>query len=78
MIWGVLGCDSKSPLIFLTKGEAMSICSDVYLKQVLEGVGRRVYIHRRWVKVYKGKARYLSLRRGLGDLTGRLLLLTSI
>jgi hypothetical protein len=39
MVWGAIGWDWKSPLIFLEKEEGKKgICSKAYLKQVLDGV----------------------------------------
>ena len=88
VVWGALGWNFKSPLVFLTKEEGMrGICSAAYLRQVLEEVvfpyyasldedqkGEFIFIED-GSKVHKGKAQLLSLRRELEGLTGLLPLL---
>jgi hypothetical protein len=80
IVWGALGWDFKSSLIFLTKEEGRhSICSTVYVKQVLEKVGfpyynlldedkkeEFIFIGDR-SKVYKGKARLPKLEKGIRE-----------
>jgi transposase len=78
MVWGALGWDFKSPLVFLTKEEGRrGICSTAYLKQVLEEVvfpyynqldeneqEEFIFIEDR-SKVHKGKARLPKLEKGI-------------
>ncbi|PVH67976.1 hypothetical protein DL98DRAFT_442307 [Cadophora sp. DSE1049] len=78
MIWGAIGWDWKSPLVFLTKKEGRKgICSTAYTDQVLEGVigpfwdsltseqrAEMIYMED-GAKVHKGKARLWRLQKGL-------------
>ena len=78
IVWGALGWDYKSPLVFLTREEGKcGICSTMYLNQVLEVVvfpyynqlkGAKksdfIFIEDR-AKVHKGKARLLKLEKGI-------------
>jgi hypothetical protein len=66
MIWGAIGWDYKSPLVFLEKLPGRKgVCSKVYLEQVLEPIVfplmdslRPEYIFiEDGSKVYKGRAR---------------------
>jgi transposase len=79
MIWGAVGWDWKSPLVFLEKGEGRKgVCSQVYLEQVLEGVIFPYYdslskkrkeefiFMEDGSKVHKGKARLPKLNKGIG------------
>ena len=63
MVWGAIGWDYKSPLIFLTRMEGKrGICSTAYLEQVLESVvflyydslrgaeKRDFYLYKGWCK----------------------------
>jgi len=74
MIWGALGWDYKSPLIFMEKLPGQKgICSRAYLEQVLEPVvfplfetlgSDYIYIED-GSKVHKGKARLPRLEHGV-------------
>ena len=72
MVWGAIGWDWKSPLVFLVKEEGKrGICSTAYLNQVLEAVVFPFYdsltsaqkeefiFMEDGAKVHKGKARLL-------------------
>ena len=78
MVWGALGWDYKSPLVFLTREEGKrGICSTTYLNQVLEAVVSQYYDQLKGAKksdfifmedgakVHKGKARLLKLEKGI-------------
>ena len=78
MVWGAIGWDYKSPLIFLTRIEGKrGICSTAHLEQVLEsvvfpyydllrGAEKRDFIFMEdGAKVHKGKARLPKLEKGL-------------
>jgi transposase len=78
MVWGCIGWDFKSPLIFLEREEGRKgICSTAYLKQILEP-----YVFELWdslteeerldhifmedgAKVHKGVARLARLEKGI-------------
>ena len=66
MIWGAIGWDYKSELVFIKKlPEHKGVCSKAYLQQVLEPVifllfnqlGPEYIFIKDKSKVYKGKAR---------------------
>jgi hypothetical protein len=77
MIWGAMGWDWKSPLVFLTKLPGRrGICSQAYLEQVLEAIifpywetlgnEKHKYIFiEDGVKVHKGKACLPRLNTGI-------------
>jgi len=74
MIWGGLGWDWKSPLVFLEKlPERRGICSKAYLDQVLTPVVFPLFdtLNESWIlmedgsKVHKGKARLPRLEHGV-------------
>jgi DDE superfamily endonuclease len=78
MIWGAIGWDYKSPLVFLEKEESRKgICSTAYLKQVLESVifpyydalsddSKEQFIFTEdGAKIHKGKARLPQLNKGI-------------
>lgn len=78
MVWGAIGWDWKSPLVFLVKEEGKKgICSTAYLNQVLEAVDFPFYdsltsmqkeefiFMEDGAKVHKGKAGLPSLNRGI-------------
>jgi transposase len=74
MIWGAIGWDWKSPLIFLEKlPERKGVCSKAYLQQVLEPVvfplfaelGDDYLFMEDGSKVHKGRARLPKLERGI-------------
>jgi hypothetical protein len=77
MIWGGLGWDWKSPLVFLEKlPERKGICSKAYLEQVLEPVVFPLFdtLDESWIfmedgsKVHQGKARLPRLEHGVRGL----------
>jgi hypothetical protein len=74
MIWGALGWDYKSPLVFLEKLPHMKgICSKAYLQQVLEPVvfplfdtlGPSYIFMEDGAKVHKGSARLPRLQHNI-------------
>jgi hypothetical protein len=78
MIWGALGWDWKSPLVFLTKEAGKKgICSTAYTNQVLDGVigplydslteaQKKEFIYMEdGAKVHQGKARLWRLQKGI-------------
>ena len=78
MVWGGLGWDYKTPLVFLIREEGKrGIYSTIYLNQVLEavvfpyynslkGAKKRDFIFMEdRAKVHKGKARLLKLEKGI-------------
>ena len=74
MIWGAIGWDYKSPLVFLEKLPGRKgICSKAYLEQVLEPVvfplfdslGPEYIFVEDGAKVHKGKARLPWLEHGI-------------
>jgi hypothetical protein len=78
MVWGAIGWDWKSPLIFLTKEEGKKgICSTAYTNQILEGVISLYYdsltprqqkefiFIEDGAKVHQGKARLWRLNKGV-------------
>jgi transposase len=78
MVWGAIGWDWKSPLIFMEKKPGRKgICSQAYLEQCLETVifpwydaldenqkAEVIFIEDR-AKVHKGKARLPRLNKGI-------------
>jgi hypothetical protein len=89
MVWGAIGWDWKSPLVFLVKEPGRKgICSAAYLNQVLEAVvfpfyntltdkqkGEFIFMED-GAKMHKGKARLPRLTVVFVGLIGHLLLLT--
>jgi hypothetical protein len=74
MIWGAIGWDYKSPLVFLEKLPGRKgVCSKAYLEQVLEPVvfplmdslGPEYIFMEDGSKVHKGKARLPRLEHGI-------------
>ena len=74
MIWGAIGWDYKSPLVFLEKLPGRKgICSKAYLEQVLEpmvfplfdSLGPEYIFVEDGAKVHKGKARLPRLEHGI-------------
>jgi hypothetical protein len=74
MIWGAIGWDYKSPLVFLEKLPGRKgVCSKVYLEQVLEPIvfplmdslGPEYIFMEDGSKVYKGKVRLPRLEHGI-------------
>lgn len=76
MIWGAIGWDYKSPLVFIEKLEGKrGICSQAYLEQVLEPVifpfWDALDQKEEWIfmedgaKVYMGKARLPRINHGI-------------
>jgi transposase len=74
MIWGAIGWDYKSPLVFLEKLPGRKgVCSKAYLQQVLEPVavllfgslGPEYIFMEDGLKVHLGKARLLRLEHGI-------------
>jgi len=78
MVWGAIGWNWKSPLIFMVKEEGRKgVCSQAYLNQVLEPVIFPFWAsltdeqRQEWIfmedgsKVHKGKARLPRLNHGV-------------
>ena len=74
MIWGAIGWDYKSELVFLEKLlDRKGICSKAYLQQVLQPVvfplfdqlGPEYIFIEDGSKVYAGNARLLRLQHGI-------------
>ena len=74
MIWGAIGWDYKSPLVFLEKlPDRKGVCSKAYLEQVLEPIifplfdslGPEYIFMEDGSKVHKGKARLPRLQHGI-------------
>ena len=74
MIWGAIGWDYKSPLVFLEKlPERKGICSKAYLQQVLDPIvfplfddlGPEYIYMEDGSKVHLGKARLPRLQHGV-------------
>ncbi len=74
MVWGAIGWDQKSPLVFLEKlPRRKGICSKAYLQQVLQPIvfplfdqlGTEYIFMEDGSKVYKGDARLAKLEHSI-------------